>query len=128
MCNIEPGDMGVYCNGDKKHCCFHWEPNDELNSDLKQSYYNYGTIKGVISNFRIIFFHSFSFFLQIKIPPMSPGSILHRSYMFLGLFLLKHLYNQHMLFKCSAEFYIKRLTNLSLIETLIINDKKGIKE
>ena len=56
------------CKGDKKHRCFHWELNYGLNLGLKQRWYVYWTIKGSISNFRIIVFHSFSFLLKIKIP------------------------------------------------------------
>ena len=52
------------CKGDKKHCCFHWELNYGLNSGLKQRYYVYWTI----SNFRIIPFHSFSFFSKFRFP------------------------------------------------------------
>ena len=51
-------------NGDKKHCCFHWEHNYELKLGLKQQYYVYGTIKGNISNFWIMFSYSFLFFLK----------------------------------------------------------------
>ena len=34
-------------------------------------------MKGSISNFRIIIFLSFSFFSQLRFPPISPSSILH---------------------------------------------------
>ena len=44
------------CNRDKKHCCFHLELNYGLNTGLKQRKYIHRTIKGSISNFRIIFF------------------------------------------------------------------------
>ena len=56
LCNIEPRDKGGGYNRDKKHCCFHLELNYGLNTDLKQRKYVYGTIKGSILNFRIIFF------------------------------------------------------------------------
>ena len=71
LCYIEPGDMGE-CNGDKKHCCFIWELNYGLNSDLKQRYYAYAAIKGSISNFRSTFFHSFSFFSKLRFPLCLP--------------------------------------------------------
>ena len=32
LCNIELGDMGEKCKGDKKHGCFHWELHYGLNS------------------------------------------------------------------------------------------------
>ena len=63
------------CNRDKKHCCFHWELNYGLNTGLKQSWYVYGTIKGSISSFRIIFFHPFSFFSRLRFPPCPPFDI-----------------------------------------------------
>ena len=66
------GTLGK-CNGDKKHCCFHWELNYGLTLGLKQRWYIYGTIKGIISNFRIVFFFTlFLIFLKIRIPPCSP--------------------------------------------------------
>ena len=62
------------CNGDKKHRCFHWELDDELNSaGLKQRYkFVFRTINGSISNFRITLFSFFLIFLKIKIPPYVP--------------------------------------------------------
>ena len=46
-CNIEPGYMEGYVNETiKKHCCFHWELNDELILGLKQTQCIYRTIKG----------------------------------------------------------------------------------
>ena len=66
---LNRGTRGGY-NRDKKHCCFHLELNYGLNTDLKQRKSVYGTIKGSILNFRIIFFfHSFSF---IRFPPRPP--------------------------------------------------------
>ena len=47
-------------NGDRNHYCFQWELNYVLNLGLKQRHCVYGTMKGSISNFRILFFHSFS--------------------------------------------------------------------
>ena len=47
LCNIEPGDIGGKCKGDKKHCCFHWEFIIGLNFGLKQRWYVFLTIKGI---------------------------------------------------------------------------------
>ena len=52
------------CKGDKKQCCFPRELNYGLTLGLKQRYYVYGTIKGSISNFRIIYFFILSDFSQ----------------------------------------------------------------
>ena len=66
------GGHGGKCTGDKKHCCFHWEHNHGLNSDLKQRWYVYWTVKGSILNFRIILFHSFWFFSKLRFLPCPP--------------------------------------------------------
>ena len=54
LCHIKLEDMGVWCNRNKKHCCFHWELNYGLNTGLKQRWYIFGNIKGSNSSFRII--------------------------------------------------------------------------
>ena len=55
----------------------------------------YGSFRGSISNFRIIFFHSFSFFLKIKISPMSipQFDITQVKYHFILLKLFDYLMN-----------------------------------
>ena len=84
-------------------------------------------LKAVSQISELYFFILSRFFSRLRfshVPRFDITQVIYVS----GSISVKHLYNQHMLLKCSAEFYIKRLTNLSLIETLIINDKKGIKE
>ena len=65
------GTWGSY-NRDNKHCRFYLGLNHGLNLGLKQRYYVYGTIKGSISNFRIMFFQSFSFLSRLRFPPCPP--------------------------------------------------------
>ena len=67
---------GGVCNRDKKYCYFYLELNYGLNTGLKQRKYVCDTIKGSISNFRIIFF--FSFFLDF--PHVSRFNITQVSY------------------------------------------------
>ena len=60
-----------WCKGDKKHCCFYLELNHGLNSGLKQRLHVSIELLKVVSKI-LEFFHTFSFFLKIKIPPFPP--------------------------------------------------------
>ena len=55
------------CNGDKKHCCFYWELNKELNLGLNKDNASLELLN-VVSQILELHFHSFSFFLRLRFP------------------------------------------------------------
>ena len=96
------GFKGENYNRDMKHCCFRWELDYGLNLGLKQRKYIYGTIKGSISNFRSIFFYSFSFFSRLRFLPCPPVQ-----YYTGHMFLISLLFNL-----CGFFYYYNRFRTI----------------